>query len=88
MTGKLVEPAIVPEVFTCGLGDIEEVAGNCFRFTFYTTQRDHFSGESENVVVAKIIIPKVALEDSLMMTVRKLGWGMPSKHGKEENLTH
>jgi hypothetical protein len=51
----LTEPAVILDTFVSGVGDVEEIAPNLFRVTYYTKQKDAYSGEPSLVVVAKFI---------------------------------
>jgi hypothetical protein len=51
----LCEPAVVMDTFVTGVGDVEEIAPNLYRVTYYAKQKDAYSGEPSFVVVAKFI---------------------------------
>lgn len=68
---ELLEMFGVPDVFVTGLGDIENIGGGCWRFTFVTSQE--INGRREQVVVAKIIMPAEALADAMHMTGQVTG---------------
>ena len=63
---ELLEMLGVPDTFVTGLGQIENIGGGCWRFTFVTTQE--ISGRHELVVTAKIIMPMEALHEAMHMT--------------------
>lgn len=76
MEHLLIEPAIVPDVFASGLAEIEDLGdGNNYRFTFYVQQKtpQNYSGIIEYVVVARIIMPVIAIHEAVRATMRVMG---------------
>jgi hypothetical protein len=67
----LTDPHQVPDIFADGLGPIECVAGDYNRYVLYASNRG--GGLDEHIVVARIIIPKVAVPVILMLAARQLG---------------
>lgn len=55
---------------TCsGLGGIERLAGNMYRFWFFVEQTDDETGTMEKVVVAKLVAPGSAVPDAILKTI-------------------
>jgi hypothetical protein len=70
-TGRMTEPGVVPDVFVSGLGEIEDLGGGCFRFTFYA--KHHGEAGDEMVIVAKLIAPMEAIPPALLMAAKAIG---------------
>jgi hypothetical protein len=45
----------VQDIFVSGLGEIEQVGGNCLRFVLYSQQ--HIGEAEQRIVVARLIVP-------------------------------
>lgn len=71
---RLVETFGVSDVFVSGLGEVEDVGGGCYRFTFYAKQ--HIDGTEEPVVVAKLIAPMEAVPPALFLAARAIGFSL------------
>lgn len=71
---RLSEPVIVPDVFVSGLGEVEDLGGGCFRFTFFVKQ--HIDGAEETVIVAKLIAPMEAVPPALFLAARAIGFSL------------
>lgn len=69
--GAMIDPHQVPDIFVCGLGDIESVGDGCDRFTLYTCQ--HIDGVEVHVVVARVVVPQSALPAILYLAARHIG---------------
>ena len=52
----MIDPACVPDTFCEGVGQIERLAGDCMRLTFFAG-RNLGDGNSERMAVARIVIP-------------------------------
>lgn len=65
---ELLETFAVPDVFVSGLGNVENIGGGCYRFTFFTTQ--DISGSAEMVISARIIMSVEALPHAITMAAR------------------
>lgn len=68
------DPGIVLDTFVSGLGEVEDLGGGCFRFTFYAKHRDK-DGE-DMIVVAKLIAPMEAIPPALIMAAKAIGLSM------------
>jgi hypothetical protein len=69
--GRLTEPGVVPDIFVSGLGEVEDLGGGCFRFTFFA--RHHGEAGEEMLVVAKLIAPMEAVPPALFMAAKAIG---------------
>lgn len=69
----LSEPVIIPDIFTSGLADIEDLEDGNYRFTFYTRQRSPYGGD-ENIVVSRLVMPASALIPAIRRTMRVAGY--------------
>lgn len=61
----------IQDVFCSGLGAIEQLDGNMFRFWLYVTQTSE-DGTPEKVVVAKLVAPASAVPDSILQLVASI----------------
>lgn len=52
----MIDAGLGQDIFVEGIGLIERLAGSCMRITLYAT-RDLGGGETERVVVARLIAP-------------------------------
>jgi hypothetical protein len=57
----LNEPTQIQDIFCSGIGAIERLEGNCFRFHLYVAQRSGDGEREEKVVVAKIVVPAAGI---------------------------
>lgn len=75
MQHLLVEPAIVPDIFTSGLAEAEDLGDGNIRFTLYARQTSYCSPDRhvEHVIVARLIMPVGAVHHSVQMTMKALG---------------
>lgn len=71
---RLTEPGILPDIFVSGLGEVEDLGGGCFRFTFFARHKGE-DGE-ELLVVAKLIAPMEAVPPALFMAARAIGFSL------------
>lgn len=71
---RMSEPVIVPDVFVSGLGEVEDLGGGCYRFTFFVKQ--HMDGAEETVIVAKLIAPTGAVPPALFLAARAIGFSL------------
>jgi hypothetical protein len=69
----LNEPVQVQDIFCSGLGAIERLEGNCFRFHFFVTQRSGEGEREEKVVVSKLVIPAAAVPPAIMKMIDAAG---------------
>jgi hypothetical protein len=74
-TGRMSDPGIVLDTFVSGLGEVEDLGGGCFRFTFYAKHRTETGGE-ELIVVAKLIAPMEVIPPALIMAAKAIGLSM------------
>jgi len=72
MGSALVENVPIQDTFISGLGEVEKLGGDCYRFTFYVV---HQVGEAdpERIVVAKLIAHASCVPDAIMKTVSAIG---------------
>lgn len=79
----LTDTGMVMDIFVSGLGEVEDVGGGCYRFTFFTKHRGE-CGE-ELVVAARLIAPMEAVPPALFMAARAIGFsltgGFPPRKG-------
>lgn len=73
-TGRLSDPGIVLDTFVSGLGEVEDLGGGCFRFTFYAKHRGEDGGDM--IVVAKLVAPMEAVPPALLMAAKAIGLSM------------
>jgi hypothetical protein len=71
----LVEPAIITDIFCSGLADAEDLGDGNFRFTLYARQKsfNDYAGTVELVTVARLIMPAMAVHQSIKMTMKAMG---------------
>jgi hypothetical protein len=67
------ENAAIQDIFCSGLGAIERIEGNCFRFYLYVSQMRDDANAQEKVLVAKIILPASAVPDAVLKTITAIG---------------
>lgn len=67
----LVDTFGVKDIFISGLGEIEQVGGNCLRFVLYSQQ--HLGSREERIVVARLIVPKEQVAVMMRATSKELG---------------
>lgn len=75
MEHLFVEPAIVPDIFTSGLAEAEDLGDGNMRFTLYARQTSYCSHDRhiEHVIVARLIMPMGAVHQSIQMTMKAIG---------------
>ncbi|KRB22696.1 hypothetical protein [Mesorhizobium sp. Root172] len=75
MEHLLSEPAIIPDVFCTGLAEAEDLGDGNFRFTLYARQKSmqDYAGAFDYVIVARLIMPTVAVHQSIQMTMKAMG---------------
>jgi hypothetical protein len=66
----LTEPIAIQDVFASGLAEAEDLGDGNYRFTFYARQKSihDYAGAIEYVVVARIILPTMAVFSAMQMT--------------------
>lgn len=70
----LVEPAIVPDTFASGLAEAEDLGDGNFRLTYYVKHKSmHDYGATENIVVARIVLPASAVFSAREMMTSLFG---------------
>jgi hypothetical protein len=81
---------IVPiqDVFCSGLGAIERIGGDCFRFYLYVSQTTEDGEAQEKLIVAKIILPASAVPDAVLQTIAVIGDGASKMVPLVAELTH
>jgi hypothetical protein len=67
----MTEPGIVSDIFVSGLGEVEDLGGGCFRFTFFSRHKSE-AGE-EMIIVAKLVAPMEAVPPALFMAAKAIG---------------
>jgi hypothetical protein len=65
----LQEVVPIQDTLCSGIGAIEKLEGDLFRFWMYVTQASEDSGTREKVLVAKIVISKAAIPDAILQTI-------------------
>lgn len=80
MRQLLTEPIAIQDVYASGLAEAEDLGDGNFRFTFYARQKSlyDYAGSIEYVVVARIVLPTVAVFSAMQMTKDSL------RHGSNE----
>lgn len=68
----MIEAFGVSDIFVSGLGEVEDLGGNCYRFVFYSKQ--HVGGRDEMVVVAKLVAPLEVVPPALIMAAKAIGF--------------
>lgn len=71
---RMIEPVHIPDTYISGIGDVQEVARGLYRFTFYAKHIDPFTGQHENVVVAKNICALEDVAPALLVCANAIGW--------------
>jgi hypothetical protein len=69
----LTEIVPIQDIFASGLGAIERLEGNCFRFHLYVSQEIDGDGRRQKVVVAKIVVPASAIPDAILQMIEAIG---------------
>ena len=69
----LNENVPIQDIFCSGLGAIEKIEGNCFRFYLYVSQVVDDGDAKEKIVVAKIIAPASAIPDAVLQMIAAIG---------------
>lgn len=64
----LSEIVPIQDTVISGLGAIERLGGNMYRFWFYIEQTSD-DGEMEKIVVSKLIAPASVIPDAVMKTI-------------------
>lgn len=73
---QLTEPVVVPDVYACGLGGVEDLGEGIFRFTFYSRQINTYDGVgTDNVIVARMVMPIAAIMKGIQTTMIATGVG-------------
>jgi hypothetical protein len=70
----MTEPGVTPDVFVSGLGEVEDLGGGCFRFTFFARHKSE--GGEELIVVAKLIAPMEAVPPALFLAAKAIGFSL------------
>jgi hypothetical protein len=65
----LQEIVPIQDTLCSGIGAIEKLEGDLFRFWMYVTQASEETGAREKVLVAKIVISKAAIPDAILQTI-------------------
>lgn len=68
----MIEPVPVMDVFVSGLGEVEDLGGGCFRFTFFAKR--HGANGEELIAVAKLVAPCEAVPPALIMAAKAVGY--------------
>jgi hypothetical protein len=67
-----METVPIPDTFISGLGEVERLGGDCYRYTFFVTHQIG-NGEQERIVVAKLIAHASCVPDAIMKTIGAVG---------------
>lgn len=81
---RLTDPGVVLDTFVSGLGEVEDVGGGCFRFTFYA--KHHGDGGDELVVVAKLVAPMEAVPPALFLAARAIGFSLSGQFAPRRDV--
>jgi hypothetical protein len=81
---RLIEPYSVNDIFVSGLGEVEDLGGGCYRFTFFAKQ--HGNDGEETVVVAKLIAPMEAVPPALFLAARAIGFSLVGGFAPRKDL--
>ena len=75
----LVEPAIISDIYCSGLAEVEDLGDGNYRFTLYSKQKSFQSveGGSDYVIVARLIMPSLAVLHGVELTVKAMGMKVP-----------
>lgn len=73
MIFQLVEPAIVPDIYICGLVRPEDLGNGDWRFTGYTRQEAYDGSGMQCVINSRLIIPTPVILQSIKDTMKALG---------------
>jgi len=65
----LQEIVPIQDTLCSGIGAIERLEGDLFRFWMYVSQASEDAGAREKVLVAKIVISKSAIPDAILQTI-------------------
>lgn len=71
---RMIEPVPVMDIFVSGLGEVEDLGGGCFRFTFFAKR--HIGDSEELVAVAKLVAPAEAVPPALLLAARAVGFSI------------
>lgn len=85
----LAEVVPIQDIVCSGLGAVERLDGNLFRFWLYVQQTND-DGAKEKIIVSKIVAPVSAVPDAILKMIAALGGapvGMISMVSETE-LTH
>ena len=63
----LSEPCVVSDVYTSACAAIDDLGDGMARLIFYSVQRCPYTGKTERVLQAKIVLSKPALSDLAML---------------------
>lgn len=83
---RMSEPVPVLDIFVSGLGEVEDLGGGVFRFTFFA--KHHGPSGEEQIVVAKLVAPCEAVPPALIMAAKAVGYRLATawySPGKELN---
>jgi hypothetical protein len=68
----LIEIVPIQDILCSGIGAIERLDGNLFRFWLYVLQTCDDTGAKEMVLTAKIVAPASAVPDAILKMVAAL----------------
>jgi hypothetical protein len=81
---RLTDQGVVLDTFVSGLGEVEDVGGGCFRFTFFA--KHHGDGGDELVVVAKLVAPMEAVPPALFLAARAIGFSLTGQFAPRRDV--
>lgn len=84
----LQETIAIQDTFCSGLGAIERLEGNCYRFYLYVSQSEEAGEPAEKVLVAKIVAPAAAVPDAVLQMIAALGERVVNAIPLAGDLTH
>jgi hypothetical protein len=80
----MTDTGMVMDTFVSGLGDVEDVGGGCYRFTFFAKHKD--AGIEELIVVAKLIAPMEAVPPALFMAAKAIGFSLTGQFAPRRDV--
>ena len=82
---RLVDTGYVPDTFVSGLGEVEDVGGGCFRFSFFAKQHGD-DGSEELVVVARLVAPMEAVPPALFLAAKAIGFSLTGQFAPRRDV--
>lgn len=67
-SAELTEIYAVSDTFVSGLGEVEDIGGGCYRFTFFT--RYAHDGREDRQIVVRLVMPAEAVTVALKLVAK------------------